>query len=187
MTTPKRRGRPPKPPEERKGGNLTFRTRADFRERLEEAAAQSGRSVTEEVELRVERSFESEVVQKRLNDVVGVFYDHGAVALNFVTSVMSSVGTLGEAKSPDGRRLGSEVWGESRPMMAGVRAAVLRLLEHYAPEAALQPLDGDTPQMSEDIARMKAHGDLLARIATGRADDVIDMVMRQSATSTGDN
>lgn len=55
---PKRRGRPPVAKEDRKTGNLTFRTRANLREQLEEAAQQSGRSVSEEIEYRLQQSFD---------------------------------------------------------------------------------------------------------------------------------
>lgn len=56
----KRRGRPPKDPADRKDGNLTFRTRGDMRRRLSEAAEKSGRSISEEVEKRLEESFSNE-------------------------------------------------------------------------------------------------------------------------------
>ncbi len=55
---PKRRGgRPPKRPGEPKAGNLTLRTYGDLRQKLEAAARLSGRSVSGEVEMRLERSF----------------------------------------------------------------------------------------------------------------------------------
>ncbi len=54
---PKRRGRPPKAEGERKAGNLTIRTYGPLRAQLEEAARQSGRSVSAEVEYRLEQSF----------------------------------------------------------------------------------------------------------------------------------
>ena len=54
---PKRKpGRPPLPDSERKGGaNLTFRARAGLRERLAAEAAKSGRSMSEEIEFRLNR------------------------------------------------------------------------------------------------------------------------------------
>lgn len=55
---PKRRGRPPIAEEDRKTGNLTFRTRGGLRTQLEEAAQQSGRSVSEEIEHRLQLSFD---------------------------------------------------------------------------------------------------------------------------------
>ncbi|MCJ2105703.1 hypothetical protein MKK70_10020 [Methylobacterium sp. E-041] len=54
----KRRGRPPLDPSERKDGNLTFRTRGDLRHRLAEEARTNGRTISEEVEWRLERSLE---------------------------------------------------------------------------------------------------------------------------------
>lgn len=58
-TAPKRRGRPPLPDSERKGGsNLTFRARAGLRERLLQEATAAGRSISEEIERRLERTFE---------------------------------------------------------------------------------------------------------------------------------
>lgn len=53
----KTRGRPPKPEDERRGSNITFRTPGGLRERLEKAATNSGRSISEEVVHRLERSF----------------------------------------------------------------------------------------------------------------------------------
>lgn len=59
QSAPKRIGRPPKPPGEKKvGSNLTIRMRGDLRERLNAEAKKSELSVTEEVERRIERSFE---------------------------------------------------------------------------------------------------------------------------------
>jgi len=52
----KRRGRPPKTDAERKSRNLTFRSRGDLRDRLQEAAQKSGRSLSEEIEYRLWKS-----------------------------------------------------------------------------------------------------------------------------------
>jgi len=56
----KRRGRPPKAPDERKGGNLTIRLRGGAREKLEKAADEARRSLSEEIEHRIGLSFEWE-------------------------------------------------------------------------------------------------------------------------------
>lgn len=58
--TAKPRGRPRLPDDERKGAHLKIRTRGGTRERLEAAAARHGRSVSEEVERRLEESFARE-------------------------------------------------------------------------------------------------------------------------------
>ncbi len=54
-TRPK--GRPPVPESEKKGRNFTFRSRGDMHERLSEAAAKNQRSLSEEIEKRLEASF----------------------------------------------------------------------------------------------------------------------------------
>jgi hypothetical protein len=53
----RRRGGQPKPAAQRKRNNLTFRVRDQLRERLEKAAAANGRSVSEEIEYRLNRDF----------------------------------------------------------------------------------------------------------------------------------
>jgi len=51
-------GRPPKRPDARLAKNRTFRVRGDLDAKLQSAAQTSGRSVSEEIERRVEASFE---------------------------------------------------------------------------------------------------------------------------------
>jgi hypothetical protein len=53
----KRAGRPPIPEEERRSRNLTFRSRGKLHEQLQAAAAASGRSISEEIERRLDQSF----------------------------------------------------------------------------------------------------------------------------------
>jgi Arc-like DNA binding domain len=60
MAAKKRIGRPPKAKEDRKAVNFTFRSRDQMRERLEAAAAASGRSISEEIEYRLNQSFDEE-------------------------------------------------------------------------------------------------------------------------------
>ncbi len=58
--TPKRRGRPPTPPEQRKRNNVTIRLRDDTKSALEARASTNGYSLSEEIERRLERSFSAE-------------------------------------------------------------------------------------------------------------------------------
>jgi hypothetical protein len=60
LSTTKGRGRPPKPQAQRKRANLTFRVRDELRSRLEAAATVAQRSVSEEIEHRLEASFRDE-------------------------------------------------------------------------------------------------------------------------------
>jgi hypothetical protein len=62
----KRVGRPPKYAGEGKRVTHTMRVRAATREKLKAAAAESGRSMSEEIEYRVEKSFWEEDLVTRL-------------------------------------------------------------------------------------------------------------------------
>ena len=65
-----RMGRPPLPPEKRKRASMGFRPTSDQRKMLEDAAAMSGLSMTQEIERRLERSF---AIETRAKDIaVGV-------------------------------------------------------------------------------------------------------------------
>lgn len=57
MEKKRRRGRPRKQAALRKRNNLTFRTRDGLREQLEKTAKENGRSISEEIEHRLQMSF----------------------------------------------------------------------------------------------------------------------------------
>jgi hypothetical protein len=59
-------GRPPKRMGERLSKNRTFRVRAGLDDQLVAAAERSGRSVSEEIEHRLEKSFEGESLREAL-------------------------------------------------------------------------------------------------------------------------
>jgi hypothetical protein len=62
----KRLGRPMKPPTPGQRVPLGLRTTAETKRKLEAAAIESGRSISQEAELRLEQSFEREFVLKSL-------------------------------------------------------------------------------------------------------------------------
>ncbi|MET3694583.1 Arc family DNA-binding protein [Methylobacterium goesingense] len=65
----RKRGGQPKPPEERKRNNLTFRARDELREQIRISAEASGRSVSEEIEHRLELSLaRAEQIQADLGE-----------------------------------------------------------------------------------------------------------------------
>jgi hypothetical protein len=181
---PRKRGRPAKPADERKGQNLTFRTRADFRARLEQAAAKSERSVSEEVELRVERSFEIDHIIRGYNDLMSVFIENGENARKFATSAMAIISILQELKSKDGRQIGNEDWANSLAIRAGLRTGLGQLLDHYAPKIDKSELENLSDKARSDIARAEAIAKLQAMIATGRTSEVLELVVRQDDATT---
>jgi hypothetical protein len=92
VTEPKRRGRPPKgkprgrPPRhqgERLSKNRTFRVRGGLDEKLEAAAAASERSVSEEIEFRLDQSFDRDEIIERF-----IGGDEGAEALQMIDGAL---------------------------------------------------------------------------------------------------
>jgi hypothetical protein len=69
MKRKKKIGRPPKPEADRKATHFTFRTRGSLREQLLAAAAASGKSVSEEIERRLELSFRADEMLEGLRDL----------------------------------------------------------------------------------------------------------------------
>lgn len=61
------RGRPPRHQGERLSKNRTFRVRGGLDEKLQAAAAVSGRSVSEEIEFRLDQSFDRDVEETKIN------------------------------------------------------------------------------------------------------------------------
>ena len=70
MAKRKRIGRPPKPAKNRKSVNFTFRSREEMREQLRAAAAVSGRSISEEIEYRLNQSFQKELFLEAVRAVL---------------------------------------------------------------------------------------------------------------------
>lgn len=56
-TAKKRMGRPPLPPDKKRGQTVGFKPTPEVRQKLQEAAAANDRSVSKEIETRLERTF----------------------------------------------------------------------------------------------------------------------------------
>jgi hypothetical protein len=76
-------GRPPRHPGERLSKNRTFRVRGGLDEKLQAAAAASGRSVSEEIEFRLDQSFDRDAF---IGLVLGG--DENAKVLQSIATVM---------------------------------------------------------------------------------------------------
>lgn len=70
----KRMGRPPKAPEKGRRQNYTFRMSDSTRDQVISAAEQSGRSISEEIERRVEES----LLQRNIIDHLSAYINSGA-------------------------------------------------------------------------------------------------------------
>ncbi|MDA1101827.1 MAG: hypothetical protein O2967_22950 [Proteobacteria bacterium] len=83
-TKPKgtRRGRPPLSPEKRKRNNVTLRLRDGLKKQLEEQAATMGRSLSEEIEFQLERTFLTDKARRDREDrAFGGAHTHALVRL----------------------------------------------------------------------------------------------------------
>jgi hypothetical protein len=97
---PKRIGRPPKYPGEGKRPTLTFRVRGKLHEQLQAAAAASERSISEEIEARLEESFRREELPDLIKNAV-----RDAIAEGTGTATGTATATAtGEAVPPKKRR-----------------------------------------------------------------------------------
>ena len=134
MTTkpkPKRKlGRPPLPLRERKRNNVTTRLRDGLKGDLENAAAEEGRSLSEEIEFRLELSFISE--KERLAHLHHQFggFDNYAIA-----KVMARIAS----------QLSDQVfapWTENEWIYHQVREAFDTFLDGIAPPAGAERTGG---------------------------------------------
>ena len=77
-----RMGRPPLPPGTRRGASMGFRPTPEIREKLEKASKANGRSMSQEVEHRLERSFTEEAnLQWAYEQFIGDEALHGAIMM----------------------------------------------------------------------------------------------------------
>ena len=112
------RGRPPLPPGEGKTAAFTTRLRPRLKGSLEVAAANAGRSLSEEIERRLERSFdEEEAFEQYLGgaEMLGLFKAMAGVA----AAIEARIGTA---------------WLEDQMAFTTVVAAWAALLNQHSPE-----------------------------------------------------
>jgi hypothetical protein len=126
----KRRGRPPVPAGQRKGTNFTFRSRGDLHSRLAAAAAQANRSISEEIEWRVQRSF---LDQDRAIEALGLIFGPELAGLLLVLGeVMKEVGEQ-TAYLAEHTLEGARNWTAHPFAFANAAAAAKAVLEAFKP------------------------------------------------------
>jgi hypothetical protein len=97
-----KRGRPSKPAASRKRNNLTFRVTDDLHRKLSNAALHAGRSISEEVETRLERSFAIHDHLAAVRQELGGSSAYGVLMV--VGHAMQAAGTCGlvlRRRAPD--------------------------------------------------------------------------------------
>jgi hypothetical protein len=127
------RGRPPKPEADRKRGNFTMRLRDATRYRLEAAASRNQRSLSEECEARVERSFHEEELSAALG---------GDEIRDLGYTLMAAFGSAGTMHSAGlGRSTDPAAWTKDPEVYFAAMLNVIDALAAMHPEHKLSNLE----------------------------------------------
>ena len=92
------KSRPPKRGRER-GKSRTFRVNDDLDEKLEAAATRSGRSVSQEIEHRLERSFRDEEIREQAFEQAWVTFAKKKALANVETALDNVEAAIAKAKA----------------------------------------------------------------------------------------
>ena len=133
----RQQGRPPLGPDEGKRSVLNARITTRLRANLEMAAAETGRSLSQEIEFRLEQSFLRETAQ------------HEAFGGEHVDALMRVLGNavrLIEAT-------GGKKWQEDRETFTWVKATIEKLLDALGPAAGAYT-DGEQGRLGDDIGKL---------------------------------
>ena len=126
---PVRTGRPPKPPVPGERMSLGLKVTAEIKSRLDRAAHESGRTQSQEAELRIARTFER---QDLLPEVLTLAYGREAAGLLMMFGlIMRKVGNeyhMGSGAADDGSR-----WTDNAVALGNVAHATLALLDAAKP------------------------------------------------------
>lgn len=188
MTEPaRRRGRPPKPAVERKRANITLRVRDHLRERLAEQAAAHQRSISEEAEARLERSFDRQDLL--VESLTMAFGGNAAALLLLLGRAASDTGRIVGWMANDGADAGT--WLSSPQAFHEVEEAVQLVLSALRPPGELR-FDPRGFKVGKEIAapallevtgdrKAEARTELVEAIRRMLGDAVVDRLKGRSA------
>jgi hypothetical protein len=113
--------------EQRKSATLRFRATEALREQVEQAAGNSGLTLSEELERRLADSFKFELVLHTMfsDEQTKAFFINLAALVHTVRKHSNEQGTLSDTSK----------WFEHDPTRAGLRAGIDVLLEYFIPKA----------------------------------------------------
>ena len=167
-------GRPPLPPEKRKRASMGFRPTLDMRKKLEDAAATSGRSMTQEVELRLERSFETE---KRADEIAGIArefcYDNFGGKHRYIFFRMAA------SCVADAEELTGEYWLDDLRTFKIATSAINASFENIGPEA---PDKSPGSTLRDFVGGERSPSELGIGIARHRLDEAIRTYKSKKST-----
>ena len=154
----RKRGRPPLPPEEGKRYPLNMRTTKEVREKLEAAASESGRSLTQEVEFRVQQSLRDD--EARFEAFGGT---HNYALMRLISAAIAAIETGRGAK-----------WTEDSSVLHEAQGLAARVFEMYALVVGKGLLKPSHPRQ-EALFRLDllAAGIVSSEIKPGQKDEEI--------------
>lgn len=156
-TSKRGRGRPPKPVAARKRNNLTIRLRDQTKAAIEKQAADNQRSLSEEAEHRLERSFDFDA------ELGG---QRTAALIKTIARAMNATGSEA-ALLATGRRVGDGWLSHPYSYDQAVRA-VVEVLKIFRPPGEIvlprveEHLEGISPAPGEDQATMRRRFELVS-------------------------
>lgn len=178
-----RRGPRPRGPFEDKRSVLTTRITDDTRKRLEAAAAETGRSLSQEIELRLERSFAAEgAVSDVLAQLIGDAPTSGLLML--FARILSSATQVARANV---RNFGTkDNWLDDPDTFALARAQIEGLLAAIDPLENERRREGEKPgdatlQLGLWLDARTASGDLLDPVARLLGEKLLTRLARARA------
>ncbi len=142
LKSKRKRGRPRLPRGEGKRHPLNMRTTKDVRDRLEAVATESGRSLAQEVEFRVQKSFSNELTYQVLME--NIYEEFGGKGIYYLMKLLAQALTISEEQT-------GKSWQSDADTCALVEAVFNSILKRYGPES-VRPTKPADPQQSENIA-----------------------------------
>jgi hypothetical protein len=157
-----KRGRPPLPADQRKRAPLGFRPTPKTRQNLEQAAEESGRSLSAEIEFQIQRSFaEEETTESLLEEVAKTVRESfGGVRLYEDAQWLSVALRIVERKR-------NEEWNASAGAIAETEGAVQKMLHLISRDPAQQ-------LSTADIQAARKMGRELADFAVEEIDKIVE-------------
>jgi len=149
--TLKRRGRPPLPKEEGKRFALALRVTGPMRRALEEAANSSGRSISQEIELRLEQTFSNEKV-------------FGGDAMLGLLQMLAGAAAMVEARQ-GGKRWTSD-WDTYQAVRRAWETIIQSLTPRTPPKLLATALSHPGPSPKRPTQRKEAFGGALFALGT---------------------
>jgi hypothetical protein len=143
-------GRPARHAGERLSKNRTFRVRGQLDEQLADAAARAGRSVSEEIEYRLDRSF---VDGQMLVSAAEIAFGSDAAGLVMVIGDVMRT-TAQSAADELKRENGHEGWTEDPEVYDQVAKAVAEVFEQHSPRGGTVAASSHSSKpLPEDFAK----------------------------------